>query len=55
MSIYGEAAQSLLTLSETETIFILSMDSCIVASDAKDIEVVKQQNERFIEVIVKDK
>lgn len=50
MSLGGEPAQSLLTLSETETVFILSMDSCIVANDAKDLETIKQQNERFIEV-----
>jgi hypothetical protein len=50
LSLHGEPAQPLLTLSETETVFILSMDSCIVASDATDLEAVKQQNERFIEV-----
>ena len=55
LSIHGEAAQPLLTLSETDTIFILSMDSCIVANDATDLDAVKQQNERFIEVIVKNK
>jgi len=55
MSLDGETAQPSLTLSETETVFILSMDSCIVASDAKDLEAVKQQNERFIEVKIKGK
>ncbi len=55
LSLDGETAQPSLTLSETETVFILSMDSCIVASDAKDLEAVKQQNERFIEVKIKGK
>ena len=46
----GEAAESLLTLSETETVFILSIDSCLVADDATDLETVKQSNERYAEV-----
>jgi len=50
MSLDGETFQPLLTLSETETIFILSLDSCIVANDAKDLEIIKQQNERYVEV-----
>jgi hypothetical protein len=50
MSIDGDIYQPLLTLSETETIFILSMDSCIVANDATDLETIKQKNERYVEV-----
>lgn len=50
LSIDGEVPQPLLTLSETETIFILSIDSSIVANDAKDLETIKQKNERYVEV-----
>lgn len=46
----GEVTQPLLTLTETETIFILSIDSSIVASDAKDLDSIKQSNERYVEV-----
>ena len=46
----GETPQPLLTLSETDTIFILSIDSCIVANDATDLEDIKKQNERYVEV-----
>ncbi|CAF0932053.1 unnamed protein product [Adineta steineri] len=49
-SMDGETPQPSLTLSETETIFILSMDSCIVAEDATEVETIKQQNERYIEL-----
>ena len=49
-SLDGPVSQPLLTLSETETIFILSMDSCIVANDATDLETIKEQNERYVEV-----
>lgn len=55
MSIDGDTSQPLLTLSETETIFILSIDSSIVANDATDLEAIKQQNERYVEVILKKK
>jgi len=50
MSLVGEAASPLLTLTETDTIFILSMDSCIVANDATNLEIIKEQNERYVEV-----
>lgn len=50
MSLAGDASQPLLTLIETETIFVLSMESSIVANDSKDLDAIKQQNERFIEV-----
>ena len=52
MSMAGDASQPLLTLTETETVFILSLDSSIVANDSKDLEAIKQQNERFIEVMI---
>ncbi|CAF0905342.1 unnamed protein product [Didymodactylos carnosus] len=42
--------QPTLTMSETETIFILSMDSSIVANDAKDLEEIKESNERYAEL-----
>jgi len=54
MSIDGDISQPLLTLSETETIFILSLDSCIVANDATDLETIKQKNERYVEVSKKN-
>lgn len=50
----GDAGQPLLTLVETDTIFILSMESSIVANDSKDLDSIKQQNERFIEVKFND-
>ncbi|CAF1281021.1 unnamed protein product [Rotaria sp. Silwood1] len=50
MSLEGEISQPLLTLSETETIFILSLDSSIVANDSKDIEIIKHENERYVEL-----
>ena len=50
ISMGGETPQPLLTLSETDTIFILSIDSCIVANDATDLEDIKKQNERYVEV-----
>ena len=50
MSLAGDASQPLLTLIETDTIFILSMESSIVANDSTDLDTIKQQNERFIEV-----
>ncbi|CAF2726680.1 unnamed protein product [Rotaria sp. Silwood2] len=50
MSLEGEISQPLLTLSETETIFILSLDSSIVANDSKDIEIIKHDNERYVEL-----
>lgn len=49
-SLQGETAQPLLTLTETETTFILSLDSSIVANDSKDLEGIKQENERYVEV-----
>ena len=52
---HGEADESLLTLSETDTVFILSIDSCLVANDACDLETVKQSNERYAEVEVHGK
>lgn len=55
MSLAGDPSQPLLTLTETDTVFILSMDSSIVANDAKDLETIKQQNERFIEVMIEEK
>lgn len=55
MSLAGDPSQPLLTLTETDTVFILSMDSSIVANDSKDLEAVKQQNERFIEVMIERK
>ena len=55
MSMAGDPSQPLLTLTETDTVFILSMDSSIVANDSKDLETIKQQNERFIEVTTKEK
>lgn len=50
LSMDGETPQPSLTLVETETIFILSIDSSIVANDAKDLEIIKQKNERYVEV-----
>lgn len=50
ISLEGEIVQPMLTLNETETIFILSLDSSIVASDSKDIESIKKENERYVEV-----
>ncbi|CAF0935037.1 unnamed protein product [Adineta ricciae] len=50
ISMDGETPQSLLTLSETDTIFVLSIDSCIVANDATDLEDIKKQNERYVEL-----
>ena len=50
MSIDGEVTQPMLTLTETETTFILSIDSSIVASDAKDLDSIKHNNERYVEV-----
>jgi hypothetical protein len=50
MSLGGDTSQPLLTLTETETVFILSIDSCIIANDAEDLETIKQQNERYVEV-----
>jgi hypothetical protein len=55
LSLDGDISQPLLTLSETETIFILSIDSCIVPNDATDLETIKQQNERYVEVKIKNK
>lgn len=55
MSIAGDISQPLLTLSETETIFILSIDSSIVADNATDLETIKQRNERYVEVKIKKK
>ena len=46
----GDVSDSLLTLSETDTVFILSIDSCLVADDATDLDTVKQSNERYAEV-----
>ncbi len=54
LSLDGDISQPLLTLSETETTFILSMDSCIVADDATDLETIKQQNERYVEVRINE-
>ncbi|CAF0989978.1 unnamed protein product [Rotaria magnacalcarata] len=45
-----EIIQPLLTLTETDTIFILSLDSSIVANDSKDLELIKQENERYVEL-----
>lgn len=50
LSVDGDTAQPSLTLSETETIFVLSIDSCIVSNEAQDLETVKKQNERYAEV-----
>ncbi|CAF0774488.1 unnamed protein product [Rotaria sordida] len=50
MSLEDEISQPLLTLSETETIFILSLDSAIVANDSKDLEIIKHENERYVEL-----
>ncbi|UJR34108.1 hypothetical protein I4U23_021515 [Adineta vaga] len=50
LSIDGEASQPLLTLTETETMFILSIDSYIVANDATDLETIQKQNERYVEL-----
>ncbi|CAF0773122.1 unnamed protein product [Rotaria sordida] len=50
MSLEDEISQPLLTLSETETIFILSLDSAIVANDSKDLEIIKYENERYVEL-----
>ena len=49
LSMDGETPQPLLTLVETETVFILSIDSSIVANDAKDLETIKLKNERYVE------
>lgn len=50
LSMDGDIPQPSLTLVETETIFILSIDSSIVANDSKDLETIKQRNERYVEV-----
>lgn len=47
----GSTPQPMLTLVETETIFLLSIDSIIVANSSPDLESIKQKNERFVEVI----
>lgn len=50
LSLGGEPSESMLNLVETDTIFVLSIESSIVSNDSPDLEAVKQKNERFVEV-----